>query len=947
MKTLEYIQMGVVRALVCVALAWAPGAAWAADEKSEEPKAEEAAAVEFADADCLQCHDDPTATRTLPDGTERPFNFSQAGFEGSIHAPLGCVGCHTDIKELPHEMPLKPVDCGSCHGDAAALYAKSLHGQAVAKNDPLAPQCWDCHSAHETLPRTDPKSRTNPIHIPEMCGACHAEDAAVAKSRNVSQHDILQNYDESMHAVGLFQQGLKVTAVCTSCHTAHSVLPHTDPESTINRDNIVGVCTQCHALIEEVHEKVIEGKLWEEQPDKVPVCIDCHQPHQARTVFYEEGVSDRDCMECHAKDLPTADGKTMAAVSANELRHSTHFNTRCAQCHTGVDAQHAERPCATVIEKVDCSICHADQVNLHRESMHGQLLAKNDPDAPECLDCHGAHGTKSKRDPQSPTFARNIPELCGKCHREGEAAAKRLPAEFAGLVKSYNESVHGEGLLQSGLVNTATCVSCHTAHSPLPPSDPKSTVNASHIADTCGQCHQGIEEEFLKSIHSPLVSAEKNLPVCSSCHTAHTIARTSEQQFRFDIVDTCGKCHEDVTETYFDTYHGKVSKLGSDLAAKCYDCHGAHDILPPSDPASHLSRENIVQTCAECHPGANRRFAGYLTHATHHDPHKYPALFFAFWGMTALLVGTFGFFGLHTLMWIPRSWREMRKQRVHVLELTGQDKKMVVRFPAVVRQLHFVLIISFFALALTGMALKFSYMPWAQMLARGLGGFAACGIIHRVAAVAMVLIFIAHLGYIVHRKRETGSTWKQILLGSGTLLPTWRDVKEFIATVKWFWGKGPRPQYGEWTYWEKFDYFAVFWGVAIIGSTGFFLWFPELFTRVLPGWLINVATIIHSDEALLAVGFIFTIHFFNTHFRPEKFPMDMAMFTGLVPEEELKEERPSYYEELKQSGELEGRMRYPAPKEFRFWAAAFGTLALIVGFGLVLLIIWSMVFGYR
>jgi hypothetical protein len=445
--------------LVCMALLCSSWAS-AAEKKAVEAKAEEAAApAPIDDAACMTCHEDPSLKRTLPDGTERPFNFNKAAFDNSIHAALGCTGCHTDIKDLPHESPLKPVDCGACHGDQAALYAKSLHGQAVAKNDALAPQCWDCHGAHEILPKTDPKSKTNPIHIPEMCGGCHAENAPVAKSRNVSQHNILQNYDDSMHAQGLFQQGLKVTAVCTSCHTAHSVLPHTDPESTINRNNIVGVCTQCHALIEQVHRKVIEGKLWEEQPDKVPVCIDCHQPHKARRVFYEEGVSDRDCMTCHGKDLPKKAGGTLAAVNTDDLSHSTHQNTRCAQCHTGVDPRHAERPCATVIPKVDCAVCHAEQVNQHRASIHGQLLAKNDPDAPECLDCHSAHATKSKKDPASPTFATHIPELCGKCHREGEVAAKRLGPQFAGLVKNYSESVHGKGLMESGLVNTATCIS--------------------------------------------------------------------------------------------------------------------------------------------------------------------------------------------------------------------------------------------------------------------------------------------------------------------------------------------------------------------------------------------------------------------------------------------------------------------------------------------------------
>jgi len=208
-------------------------------------------------------------------------------------------------------------------------------------------------------------------------------------------------------------------------------------------------------------------------------------------------------------------------------------------------------------------------------------------------------------------------------------------------------------------------------------------------------------------------------------------------------------------------------------------------------------------------------------------------------------------------------------------------------------------------------------------------------------------VFIVHLVVVLQRKRSTGKSWKAILMGSGSLVPNLNDAREFYQTMKWFLRRGPRPSYGQWTYWEKFDYLAVFWGVAIIGSTGFVLWFPELATYILPGWFLNVATIIHSDEALLAVGFIFTIHFFNTHFRPEKFPMDMVMFTGRVSVEELERERPRYYEELKASGELEERIVTEAPKEFRFWAAAFGTLALVIGFGLVLFILWSMIFGYQ
>jgi len=133
----------------------------------------------------------------------------------------------------------------------------------------------------------------------------------------------------------------------------------------------------------------------------------------------------------------------------------------------------------------------------------------------------------------------------------------------------------------------------------------------------------------------------------------------------------CGRCHEDIAKTYFDTYHGKVSQLGYTKTAKCYDCHGAHDILPIADPRSHLSRENVVGTCQRCHEGATRRFAGYLTHATHHDPAKYPWLFWTFWGMTSLLIGTFIFGGVHTLLWLPRAFQMRREQRTKVEEKPG------------------------------------------------------------------------------------------------------------------------------------------------------------------------------------------------------------------------------------------------------------------------------------
>jgi hypothetical protein len=179
------------------------------------------------------------------------------------------------------------------------------------------------------------------------------------------------------------------------------------------------------------------------------------------------------------------------------------------------------------------------------------------------------------------------------------------------------------------------------------------------------------------------------------------------------------------------------------------------------------------------------------------------------------------------------------------------------------------------------------------------------------------------------------------------MLFTRRDLREFIGSLKWFVGRGPRPQYGRWTYWEKFDYFAVFWGMMVIGSTGLMLWFPVFFTHVLPGWLINVATIIHSDEALLAVGFIFTVHFFNTHLRPEKFPMDLVVFTGRMPLEEFREDKPAEYDALVASGRLEEHLVEPYQPIVIRTVRIFASVALCLGFLIVLWIIYAMLFAYR
>jgi cytochrome b subunit of formate dehydrogenase len=257
------------------------------------------------------------------------------------------------------------------------------------------------------------------------------------------------------------------------------------------------------------------------------------------------------------------------------------------------------------------------------------------------------------------------------------------------------------------------------------------------------------------------------------------------------------------------------------------------------------------------------------------------------------------------------------------------------------------MILCFLSLALTGMTLKFSYTGWAVFLSHMFGGFESAGYIHRVAAFFMLAIFIVHIVDLVRRKRKEFGTWRALLLGPDSMVFNKKDIQDLIGNFKWFIGKGPRPQYGRWTYWEKFDYFAVFWGIFVIGSTGLMLWFPEFFTLLFPGWLINVATIIHSDEALLAAGFIFTVHFFNTHLRPEKFPMDIVIFTGRMPIEDLREDKPAEYHALLKKGTLEDHLVEPYPMIVIRTIRVFGWTALTIGFSIVLWIIYAMVFAYQ
>jgi nitrate reductase gamma subunit len=152
------------------------------------------------------------------------------------------------------------------------------------------------------------------------------------------------------------------------------------------------------------------------------------------------------------------------------------------------------------------------------------------------------------------------------------------------------------------------------------------------------------------------------------------------------------------------------------------------------------------------------------------------------------------------------------------------------------------------------------------------------------------------------------------LLGPDSMIPSKKDFQDLFQHIAYFLGKGDPPRFGRFAYWEKFDYWAVFWGIAFIGGSGLVLWFPEFLSRFLPGIFFNIAYTIHSDEALLAIGFIFIVHLYNAHFRASVFPLDKTIFTGKIEAKEMMERHPLEWEDLNQHPEKKEKKR--VRKEF-------------------------------
>jgi predicted CXXCH cytochrome family protein len=360
-----------------------------------------------------------------------------------------------------------------------------------------------------------------------------------------------------------------------------------------------------------------------------------------------------DCLACHG-DAGMQDGLGHSvSVDAQKFHSSIHGSLECGNCHSAIK----EYPHPDHVTPVKCATCHADEAARLAGSVHADGVEH------PCASCHGdAHAIFPKQDPKSAVYPLNIPRTCGQCHgNEGMAKKHGLSSVYP----LYIDSIHGFALSKEGLLVAANCQSCHGSHRILSRKDPLSPTFKTNVPATCGKCHAGINADYLGGVHGKAIAAgNKDAPVCSDCHTAHAIEQPTADAFRMQSTPICGSCHKEKFSTYRDTFHSQLGALGGYVeTARCWDCHGAHEVLPASDPRSPVNQANLVVTCGRCHAGANASFVKYQPHANARNRKLNPALYFIRLFMNLLLASVLTFFVIHTVLWLIRARYDQIKRK--------------------------------------------------------------------------------------------------------------------------------------------------------------------------------------------------------------------------------------------------------------------------------------------
>ncbi|MCK4660944.1 MAG: cytochrome b/b6 domain-containing protein [Phycisphaerae bacterium] len=619
------------------------------------------------------------------------------------------------------------------------------------------------------------------------------------------------------------------------------------------------------------------------------------------------------CTDCHARGGES----TAKAVPTELLAGSVHADMNCTDCHESiamedVDAT-AAKPHGEVVEPVNCGECHEEEAEVYQE--HGRMRSGEDADFPACWSCHGSHDILPASDTRSPVHPINMPDTCTACHTDVDVL-KRHEFMRDAPVKLYKTSVHGQAS-SGGVYVAATCNDCHsaldpdgkrTAHRILSAGDQESPINHFNIPDTCGYCHESVMKDYWAGIHGKLVKrGQVDSPVCTKCHGEHGIIRTNDPRSPVSAARvaeaTCAPCHEsDILKekygiptgrlrSYVDSYHGLKAKAGDVRVANCASCHGAHRVLPHTDPDSRIHPNKLRETCGECHPGISAELAHTPIHETATGiktgwPHAITV--FYVW----LIAITIGLMVLHNVADIVRHVKIMRR------------KPFVVRMTPNETIQHWLLAISFIVLVLSGFALRFSEAWWGKLLFGWGGGegFVYRGAVHRAAAVVFGLCCLWHIVYLFSQRGR--HTLRDMILSKHDFLDIKHNSLFFLGL------RSERPRFPRFSYMEKCEYWALAWGAVLMSGTGILLWFDDYFVSrwSLPKGVLDVMLVIHYYEAWLATLAIFVWHGYSTIFGPHVYPMNPAWISGTMPKDMYTDEHP-------EGPNLKGRIMKPQVAE--------------------------------
>ncbi|NIM00329.1 MAG: DUF4405 domain-containing protein [Acidobacteria bacterium] len=606
---------------------------------------------------------------------------------------------------------------------------------------------------------------------------------------------------------------------------------------------------------------------------------------------------DEDCLACHSEiDLfEGLDDPSRLVVTEEQHLGSLHgsIGLACVDCHMDL-AGSDDYPHAEILLPVDCGMCHPDTQELFAGSMHGYALERGDALAPTCASCHGTHDILPASDPDSPTHESRLHEICASCHGAAGVLTNQI-VKFPETVASYARSVHGPS---NGGGGGATCDDCHHVHEVRGVADPESRIHRANLARTCGGCHEGIRDEYERSIHGRALQAGlHDSPTCTDCHGEHLILSPSDPDSKShasrQATESCGNCHNDpviiakyslrgdAVGTYVDSYHGWTTRRGYMSAATCVSCHTAHLVLPHTEPQSTIHADNLVQTCGQCHKRADEAFASSYTHeqlsVTANPVNRW--IRGIYW---VLITGVIGGMVLHNLVIL--NFHAVRKRRQ-----LGQATT-VRRLDHVQLAQHALMALSFIVLTITGFALRYPDAGWVSLLtAIGLDEPLRANV-HRIAGVAMLIVALTHVLYVILARRGREEF--------RAMVPSRRDLREAVDNLRYHTWRRERPaDFGRYDYTQKAEYWAIVWGTALMALTGAVLWFPDLAVKLVPAWVVTASQTVHFYEAWLAALAIVVWHFFFVLFHPDVYPMSWTWLSGKVDRRSVEKHHPRWYRE--------------------------------------------------